>query len=86
MNTFGMEQGKRYRIVYRRFGGRVNDECVAEYLGESASHELLVSFRPVAGTTAFLPRQIVAVDQTDDPCRLGRRSPNQDAPLDEAKR
>lgn len=83
MNTFGLERGKRYRLVYKRFGGRVNDECVADYLGEDAStNELMFSLRPVAGTSHFRSSQIVAADETEDPCRLPRRSPNQDAPIE----
>lgn len=54
-----MEKGKYYRVTHRRYGGRVNDVFVAQYLGESQyAAEHIFSFRPLAGTSQ-LPHDLV---------------------------
>lgn len=69
-----MEEGKRYLIVYRRVGGRVLDECVAQYLGDDTlggTHSL--NLRPKAGTSSLPFDNVVSAELTTAPIMLPRR-------------
>lgn len=78
VNQFGMIRGRRYRIVYQRFGGRVLDVCVAQYLwDDEVKREVTLNLRPKAGTSSLLYGQIRAVEETTDDIMLPKRNPDQ---------
>jgi hypothetical protein len=60
-----LKEGKWYRFVYRRYGGRVNDECVAQFLGLNKSQysiTLVLNLRPAAGTSSLMKSQIIHIE------------------------
>lgn len=61
-----MKVGQRYRIVTRQYHHKLKRESICDFLGERSNgqvHNIVVSYRPLAGTTEIPLSWILSVEK-----------------------